>query len=42
MLKNGTLLSSRGGPYNLSVVLKGVGVKEMASGSSPVIGVSDR
>ena len=42
MLKNGTLVSSRGGPYNLSVVLKGVGVKEMASGASPVIGVTDR
>mmetsp|Transcript_4558 Transcript_4558/g.9807 ORF Transcript_4558/g.9807 Transcript_4558/m.9807 type:complete len:1070 (-) Transcript_4558:202-3411(-) len=38
---NGTLLRSRGGPYNVSVVLKGVGVREMNSGPQPVIGVAD-
>lgn len=32
---------SRGGPYNISVVLKGVGVTEMNSGPQPVIGVAD-
>eukprot|EP00878_Enallax_costatus_P038019 GHUV01043146.1.p1 GENE.GHUV01043146.1~~GHUV01043146.1.p1 ORF type:complete len:142 (+),score=9.65 GHUV01043146.1:277-702(+) len=29
------------GPYNVSVVLKGVGVAEMNTGPQPVIGVSD-
>ncbi|KAG2483407.1 hypothetical protein HYH03_017715 [Edaphochlamys debaryana] len=38
---NGTLLAGGRGPYNVSVVLKGVGVKEMASGDAPVVGVAD-
>jgi hypothetical protein len=29
------------GPYNITVMLKGVGVAEMNAGSQPVIGVSD-
>lgn len=29
------------GPYNISVVLKGVGVAEMNAGPQPVIGISD-
>eukprot|EP00798_Chlamydomonas_sp_ICE-L_P007322 gene7322-442_t len=37
---NGSLVK-RGGPYNVSVVLKGVGVQEMNAGSQPVIGVAD-
>lgn len=38
---NGTLLGSKAGPYNISVILKGVGVAEMNAGHSPVIGVAD-
>uniref|UniRef100_A0A7S0RKX6 DEX1 C-terminal domain-containing protein n=1 Tax=Chlamydomonas leiostraca TaxID=1034604 RepID=A0A7S0RKX6_9CHLO len=38
---NGTLLHASAGPYNISVVLKGVGVREMNAGHSPVIGVAD-
>ncbi|KAG2425141.1 hypothetical protein HXX76_013895 [Chlamydomonas incerta] len=38
---NGTLLPGGRGPYNVTVVLKGVGVKEMASGDAPVVGVAD-
>ncbi|GAX73269.1 hypothetical protein CEUSTIGMA_g723.t1 [Chlamydomonas eustigma] len=41
LLGNGTLLPSRGGPYNVSVLLKGVGVREMNAGPQPVIGVVD-
>ncbi|MEW5304838.1 MAG: hypothetical protein WDW36_007421 [Sanguina aurantia] len=39
--ENGSLVAFSGGPYNISAVLKGVGVTEMASGHSPVIGVAD-
>lgn len=39
--KNGTVVGFQGGPYNVSVVLKGVGVEEMNAGSQPVIGVAD-
>ncbi|KAG1675745.1 hypothetical protein FOA52_012401 [Chlamydomonas sp. UWO 241] len=41
MMPNGTLSSSGRGPYNVTVVLKGVGVREMASGPQPVIGMAD-
>jgi hypothetical protein len=33
--------ASRGGPYNVTVLLRGVGVAEMNSGAQPVIGVAD-
>ncbi|EFJ48005.1 hypothetical protein VOLCADRAFT_117761 [Volvox carteri f. nagariensis] len=38
---NGTLLPGGRGPYNVTVVLKGVGVREMAAGEAPVVGVAD-
>ncbi|PNH00541.1 hypothetical protein TSOC_013631, partial [Tetrabaena socialis] len=38
---NGTLLAGGRGPYNVTVVLKGVGVHEMAAGDAPVVGVAD-
>jgi hypothetical protein len=30
-----------GGPYNVTVLLRGVGVPEMNAGDSPIIGVAD-
>ncbi|KIY93696.1 hypothetical protein MNEG_14267 [Monoraphidium neglectum] len=33
--------ASRGGPYNLTVVLRGVGVADMNAGDAPIIGVAD-
>ncbi|GIL89184.1 hypothetical protein Vretimale_18615 [Volvox reticuliferus] len=38
---DGTLLPGGRGPYNVTVVLKGVGVREMAAGDAPVVGVAD-
>ena len=38
---NGSLVPYKGGPYNISVILKGVGVREMNAGNQPVIGVAD-
>ncbi|KXZ42251.1 hypothetical protein GPECTOR_175g219 [Gonium pectorale] len=38
---NGTLLPGGRGPYNVTIILKGVGVKEMRAGESPVVGVAD-
>ncbi|GBF89817.1 hypothetical protein Rsub_02521 [Raphidocelis subcapitata] len=35
------LNASRGGPYNVTVLLRGVGVGEMNAGPAPVIGVAD-
>lgn len=35
------LNASRGGPYNVTVLLRGVGVSEMNTGPAPVIGVAD-
>jgi len=40
--KDGAILNAtQGGPYNVTVVLKGVGVAEMNAGEAPVIGVAD-
>lgn len=39
---NGTRLGAKSGPYNVSIVLKGVGVQEMGQGPTPVIGVADK
>ncbi|KAI8463690.1 MAG: hypothetical protein J3K34DRAFT_397072 [Monoraphidium minutum] len=33
--------ASRGGPYNVTAILRGVGVAEMNAGDAPVIGVAD-
>ena len=33
--------ATRGGPYNVTVLLRGVGVAEMNAGEQPVIGVAD-
>lgn len=41
MLPGGKMVQTQGGPYNISVVLKGVGVREMNSGPTPIIGVVD-
>jgi hypothetical protein len=35
------LNATQGGPYNVTVVLRGVGVPEMNAGEAPVIGVAD-
>ncbi|GFR46133.1 hypothetical protein Agub_g7648 [Astrephomene gubernaculifera] len=39
--ENGTLMPGGRGPYNVTVVLKGVGVREMGAGDAPVVGVAD-
>jgi hypothetical protein len=42
LLHQGHLEATEGlGPYNVTVVLKGVGVAEMNAGPQPVIGVAD-
>ncbi|KAF5841733.1 hypothetical protein DUNSADRAFT_11513 [Dunaliella salina] len=38
---NGTWVGIKGGPYNISIILKGVGIHEMNAGDQPVIGVAD-
>ncbi len=39
--RNGSILGYRGGPYNVSILLKGVTIAEMNAGAEPVIGVAD-
>ncbi|KAL6763316.1 hypothetical protein V8C86DRAFT_347755 [Haematococcus lacustris] len=38
---NGSVLQAMNGPYNVTVLFKGVGVAEMNAGVQPVIGVAD-
>jgi hypothetical protein len=39
--RNGSILGYRGGPYNVSIMLRGVTVAEMNAGAEPVIGIAD-
>lgn len=41
ILAKGMPAGTHGGPYNVTVMLKGVGVEDMGAGPQPVIGVAD-